>query len=92
MNKFKQNILSNVELYEKFKKDFTYHSSAIEGSTITKTDNGTIVSSSTPVLELKKKYPKYSKDEILENRNLGVVFDLMIKQYNEPLTAEILKS
>jgi hypothetical protein len=91
MKRFKQIILSNLELYEKFKKDFTYHSSAIEGSTITKADNGTIVSSFASALELEKKYPGYDKDEILENRNLGMIFDLMVKYYNEPLTTEMLK-
>jgi hypothetical protein len=94
MRKLKDNLLKNIDLYEKFKKDFTYHSSAIEGSTITISDNGTLVSSNEnkTVKELKKLFPRYGTDEILENRNLGIAFDLMFRQYKEPITDEMLKT
>jgi hypothetical protein len=53
----KSKILQNINLYTKLRNDFTYHSSAIEGSTVTYEDNEKAVGD----IELKNN--RYGHDE-----------------------------
>jgi len=90
MKDFLKLLFNDVKLYEKFKSDFTYHSSAIEGSTISKKDNARLVNENTTI-SVKDEINKYSKDEVLENIGLGKVFDIMIKNLNTDFSIEEIK-
>ncbi|GHU49268.1 hypothetical protein FACS189459_0330 [Bacilli bacterium] len=90
MNKFIKNILSDIELYEHFKSVLTFHSSCIEGSKISEEDNTKLVnnpSQKTISFEMEK----YKKDEVIENKNLGDVFDDLIRNYMNDFSIEELK-
>ncbi|GHU30943.1 hypothetical protein FACS1894166_01490 [Bacilli bacterium] len=83
-------LLSNIEFYEKLKDDFTYHSSAIEGSTLTYEDNKTAIDH--PDTVKPEQFPnKYKHDELQENINCGVLFDYVISTINERLNERELK-
>ncbi|MDR0340880.1 MAG: Fic family protein [Mycoplasmataceae bacterium] len=90
MKNFTKLLLSNIEIYEKFKSDFTYHSSNIEGSKISKEDNSILVSNITKTAK-NSIMEQYEKDEIIENRNLGIIFDTMFKNYTSEFSIQELK-
>lgn len=82
-------LLSNIKIYNKIKCSFTYHSSLIEGSTVSEADNEKIVTINEHVEHeklVKLTHHKYKDDEVQENYNYGELFDYVIKTINEPLT------
>ncbi|GMO13582.1 MAG: hypothetical protein Ta2E_03160 [Mycoplasmoidaceae bacterium] len=90
MNNFIKKVLSNVSLYEEFKSIFTYHSSSIEGSKVSQEDNTKLVNTPTKEI-LSYELERYKKDEVIENRNLGFVFDEVIKCINDEFSIAELK-
>jgi hypothetical protein len=88
MKEFIKTLLVDKSLYEQFKSEFTFHSSAIEGSTVSKEDNTKILLMDNPtnkelMIETNKKYPE---DEVQEIFNLGVLFDYMIETLDQLIT------
>jgi hypothetical protein len=83
-------ILSNIKFYEKLKNDFTYHSSAIEGSTLSYEDNKIAVENPEAVTT-KRFTSRYEPDELQENINCGILFDYVITTVNDKLTERELK-
>jgi hypothetical protein len=90
MNKKYNALFDNAILYEKFKSDFTYHSSSIEGSHVKKDDNSKLINSPYDKKLISQELLNYRHDEVFENRNLGIVFDMMLSSIKEPLTRQIL--
>jgi hypothetical protein len=90
MKKFVKKILSNIELYEEFKSILTYHSSSIEGSKVSQEDNTKLVNNPTEKI-ISMELERYKKDEVIENKNLGDVFDDVIRHYKEPFSLDELK-
>jgi hypothetical protein len=91
----KKGILNiDSELFLQLKSDFSYHSSAIEGSTVTKKDNDNIIKldTKTNVETIATKYKgKYKHDEVIENFNCGNLFVYILETLNESLTEKELK-
>jgi hypothetical protein len=83
-------LFTNATLYEEFKSDFTYHSSSIEGSHLKKEDNSKLINSPYDKKLISQELLNYQHDEVFENRNLGIVFDMMLSSINEPLSRQIL--
>jgi hypothetical protein len=90
MNKINNILFTDIELYEEFKNDFTYHSSSIEGSHVKKQDNSKLIQSPHDKKLISQELLNYQHDEVFENRNLGIVFDMMLSSLNKPLSKEIL--
>jgi 2-hydroxy-3-keto-5-methylthiopentenyl-1-phosphate phosphatase len=91
MKNFVKLLVSNTELYKLFKNNFTYHSSNLEGSTVTLEDNNKIINEElnhNQIMKITKE--KYDDDEVQENYNNGELFDYVIKTLNEPLTIKEL--
>jgi uncharacterized protein YueI len=92
---FKNNQINrNNELFLLLKSDFTYHSSAIEGSKVTEVDNAIIskLSSETDTEIIATKYKgKYQHDEVIENFNCGNLFEYLLLTIDEPITEKALK-
>ncbi|MDR1850616.1 MAG: Fic family protein [Mycoplasmataceae bacterium] len=82
-------IDKNNELYISLKNDFTFHSSAIEGSHVTLEENMALITNPESRVGLLKKYPE---KEVYENENLIKVFDYVIDTYTKPLTDEYIKN
>jgi Fic family protein len=81
-------IALDSEVYLNFKNDFTYHSSKIEGSTISSEENMDLVTKKIKKEELAKTHElKY----VLENIHLLDVFDYVLKTFSEPLTENYIK-
>ncbi|MDR2461744.1 MAG: Fic family protein [Mycoplasmataceae bacterium] len=100
MKEFKNKLFINDELnstsdlYFKLKADFTYHSSAIENSTVTKDDNFDVINfpSKTNTETIATKYKgKYKHDEIIENFNCGNMFEYILQTINKPINEKELK-
>lgn len=90
MKKILNIILTNKDIYEMFKIDFTYHSSQIEGSKITKQENTRLIQTPFDKKLISLELKTYQHDEVYENRNLGLVFDKMISTLFEPLTKQMI--
>lgn len=73
-----------------FKIDFTYHSSRIEGSKITRHENTKLIQTPFDKKLISFELKTYKHDEVYENRNLGLVFDKMISSLFEPLTKQMI--
>jgi hypothetical protein len=98
MNNIKKILLneanSNSELFLSLKADFSYHSSAIEGSKVTEKDNKEIskISSMISAETIATKYhDKYTHDEVIENFNCGILFEYIFKTFDEPITEKSIK-
>jgi hypothetical protein len=86
---FKNNKLNkSSEAYIEFKNDFTYHSSKIEGSTISSYENMNLITKKVKKEELEK---LHEKKYVIENMHLIEVFDYVIETYNESLTETYIK-
>lgn len=82
------------DLYLELKSDFSYHSSAIEGSTVTKEDNDKIIkfNSNFDTETIAINYEnKYEHDEVIENFNCGNLFEYILVTINQPITEKELK-
>ncbi|GHU32598.1 hypothetical protein FACS1894166_06230 [Bacilli bacterium] len=92
MKYFARKLSTNIKLYEKLKSDFTYHSSAIEGSTITEKDNTKIVNAAYSINSkvITSELLNYKHDEVYENRNLGIVFDKLLSSLDASLSKETI--
>jgi Fic family protein len=86
---FKNNKLNkSSDLYLNFKNDFTYHSSKIEGSTITSSENMEIITKQIKQEELAKIHElKYVK----ENVHLIEVFDYVMETFEKPISEKYIK-
>ncbi|GMO13564.1 MAG: hypothetical protein Ta2E_03130 [Mycoplasmoidaceae bacterium] len=78
----------NSTIYNEFKNDFTYHSSRIEGSTITSQQNSTLISNH----EYKKVLLKTVDEKyVIENFNLITAFEYVVDNYAKPLNSAFIK-
>jgi hypothetical protein len=100
MQNLKQMLLKNEQIdktsrfYRLLKADFSYHSSSIEGSTVTEEDNLTLnsLNNDINVERIATQYKgKYQHDEVIENFNCGVLFDYLLDTINQPITERELK-
>jgi Fic family protein len=83
-------INKDSELYVRLKNDFTFHSSAIEGSKVTMEHNMELITA--PTQQTKSKLLQlYPEKDVLENENLINVFDLVIDTYETSLSVEYIK-
>jgi hypothetical protein len=86
----RKQLLSNLEFYNKLRNDFTYHSSAIEGSTLTYADNKVAIESNVDA-DTSKIKNRYTHDELQENINCGALFDYVITTIDDKLSEHELK-
>ncbi|ANZ33756.1 hypothetical protein [Staphylococcus carnosus] len=75
---------SNIDIYNKFKTEFLFHSNKLEGSKFSKSEIMKLIADSevTGPHELK---------DVIETANSIVVFDFMVETHNEKLTERLLK-
>ncbi|MDR3163820.1 MAG: Fic family protein [Mycoplasmataceae bacterium] len=76
------------DLYIELKNDFTFHSSAIEGSKVSKQDNLSLITEPYKIDSLLKKYPE---KDVVENLNLIRVFDYVVDTHDEQLSISYIK-
>jgi Fic family protein len=80
-------LTSNV--YREFKNDFTYHSSKIEGSTLSSEENLGLITKSILKEEL---FKFHERKFVLENSHLIDVFDYVMQHYSDPLDEAYIKN
>ncbi|GHU51522.1 hypothetical protein FACS189459_7330 [Bacilli bacterium] len=85
-------LKTNAEFYKIFRNNFTYHSSSIEGSTITKEEHTklSMLNNKANVNDIDFIIKEKINDAI-ENLNCIKLFDYMFSNYDEALSHEIIK-
>ncbi|MDR2568423.1 MAG: Fic family protein [Mycoplasmataceae bacterium] len=82
------------KLYRLLREDFTYHSSKIEGSTLTKEEHITLAAlnfKETDIESIKKLFPNTDirkQNDAIENIGCIKLFDYVVENYTKPLTHE----
>jgi Fic family protein len=90
--KILQLLKTNSSFYEQVREDFTYHSSNIEGSTVTKEDHKKL-SLLKPNQSIHDAHisDASKENDAIENLNCLKLFDHVFKNINEKLTHEVIK-
>ncbi|MDR2568194.1 MAG: Fic family protein [Mycoplasmataceae bacterium] len=85
-------LKENKEFYEKIRQDFTYHSSTIEGSTVSYADHIklSLIKKGETIEELNLS-GSAKEDDIIENLNCLKLFDYVFNNLNKKLTHEEIK-
>jgi Fic family protein len=88
-NKILNAIIHKCEpFYSELKNIITFHSSKIEGSTLSIDDNKSLITNVTSKEEL---IQIHEEKFVVENKHLLEVFDFIVDSYSEPLTHNYIK-
>jgi Fic family protein len=92
MNSILELLKNNKEFYNKVRIDFTYHSSSIEGSTVSKEDHIKLASLKKNQTLQSLQFSSSSKEnDLIENYNCLRLFDYVFKNIDEKLTHEVIQ-
>ncbi|MDR1850573.1 MAG: Fic family protein [Mycoplasmataceae bacterium] len=79
-------LKTNKEFYNSVREDFTYHSSVIEGSTVTREQHHELASANDATVKDVINNQASNKEDAIENLNCLKLFDYVFDNIDEPLS------